>query len=196
MKNHIHNKNHNINPFSWQHPAQPLCFADRAKQLQYFRETASNSAELDPPAPLNYAILGTWGQGKTSLIYKLRQIALEELQSKIRCVCIYFPLSPQECQNWNIFTESFLGTIKSTINATNKVLPRIKGEIDKWELGLDLGVISAQRSVNKKQSNLTDALQQLWEDHLKPSGVQIAFIMLDDLYIISQLKPKIQLTLI
>jgi hypothetical protein len=182
VENHNHNKNHKINPFSPQHPAQPLCFADRTEQLHYFKKTASNSAELNPPAPLNYAILGTWGQGKTSLIYKLRQIALEELQNEIRCVCIYFPLSPEHCQTWNIFTESFLGTVKSTIKATNKVLPRIKSEIDKWEIGLDLGVISAQRHDNQRQPKLTDALQQLWEDHLKPSGVQIAFIMLDDLH--------------
>ena len=182
MENHNHNKNHNINPFSPQHPAQLLCFADRAEQLHYFKETARNSAELNPPAPLNYAILGTWGQGKTSLIYKLRQIALEELQNEIRCVCIYFPLSPQDCQSWNTFTESFLGTVKSTIKATKKMLPRIKNEVDKWEIGLDLGVVSAQRTHNQKQPNLTDSLQQLWDDHLKPSGVQIAFIMLDDLH--------------
>ena len=160
-----------------------MCFADRTEQLHYFKETVRNSAELNPPAPLNYAILGTWGQGKTSLIYKLRQIALEELQNEIRCVCIYFPLSPQDCQSWDVFTESFLGTVKSTIKATEKVLPRIKSETDKWTLGLNLGVISAQRNANQKQvPNLTDALQQLWEDHLKPSGVQIAFIMLDDLH--------------
>jgi hypothetical protein len=182
VENHNHNKNHKINPFSPQHPAQPLCFADRAEQLRYFKKTASNSAELNPPAPLNYAILGTWGQGKTSLIYKLRQIALEELQNEMRCVCIYFPLSPEHCQSWNTFTENFLGTVKSTIKATKKVLPRIKSEIDKWEISLNLGVISAQRNNNQKQPNLTDALQKLWEDHLKPSGVQIAFIMLDDLH--------------
>ncbi len=183
MENHSHHKNHNVNPFSPQHPAQPLCFADRAEQLRYFKETVKNSAVLDPPAPLNYAIIGTWGQGKTSLIYKLRQIALEELQNEIRCVCIYFPLSPQDCQSWDDFTESFLRTVKSTIKATNKVLPKIKGEVDKWEVGLNLGVVSAQRNAAEKQpTNLTDALQQLWEKHLKPSGVQIAFIMLDDLH--------------
>ncbi len=182
MENHSHHKNH-INPFSPQHPAQPLCFADRAEQLQYFKQTVRNSAELEPPAPLNYAILGTWGQGKTSLIYKLREIALEELQNEIRCVCIYFPLSPQDCQSWDAFTESFLRTVKSTIKATKKVLPRLKGEVDKWEVSLNIGVISAQRNANGKQpTNLTDALQQLWEQHLKPSGVQIAFVMLDDLH--------------
>ena len=183
MENHSHHKNHSINPFSPQHPAQPLCFADRADQLRYFKETVRNSAQLDPPAPLNYAILGTWGQGKTSLIYKLRQIALEELQNEIRCVCIYFPLSPQDCKSWDVFTESFLKTVKSTIKATQKALPKIRGEVDKWEVGLNIGVFSAQRNANEKSpTNLTDALQQLWEKHLKPSGVQIAFVMLDDLH--------------
>ena len=182
MQNHNHNKNHKLNPFSPQHPAQPICFADRAAQLEYFKQTARNSAQLDPPAPLNYAILGTWGQGKTSLIYKLRQIALEELKNEIRCVCIYFPLSPQDCQSWGTFTESFLRTVTSTTNATKKLLPKIKSELKKWEVGTNLGVLSAKRNVAQKQPTLTDALQRLWEDHLKPSGTQIAFVMLDDLH--------------
>ncbi len=54
--------------------------------------------------------------------------------------------------------------------------------MEKWEIGLDLGVISAQRTVSQKQPNLTDALQRLWDDHLKPSGTQIAFVLLDDLH--------------
>lgn len=182
MQNHNHNKNHKLNPFSPQHPAQPICFADRAAQLEYFKQTACNSAQLDPPAPLNYAILGTWGQGKTSLIYKLRQIALEELKDEIRCVCIYFPLSPQDCRSWGTFTESFLRTVTSATNATKKLLPKIKGELKKWEVGTNLGVISAKRNVAQEQPTLTDALQRLWEDHLKPSGTQIAFVMLDDLH--------------
>jgi hypothetical protein len=54
--------------------------------------------------------------------------------------------------------------------------------MEKWEVGLNLGVISAQRSASGKKPNLTEALQLLWEDHLKPSGTQIAFILLDDLH--------------
>jgi Cdc6-like AAA superfamily ATPase len=186
MENHEHHKNHNTtNPFSHQHPAQPIIFADRAKQLQYFKQTVKNSAKLNPPAPLNYAILGTWGQGKTSLVYKLKEIALNELQNQIQCACIYFPLMPQYCQNWNIFTENFLKKVKTTTQATQNILPKIKKEIDKWEINLNMGIISAQRKTGEKQPqppNLTDALQQLWEQHLQPSGVQIAFVMLDDLH--------------
>jgi hypothetical protein len=97
-------------------------------------------------------------------------------------VCIYFPLSPQDCQSWGTFTESFLRTVSSTTNATKKLLPKIKSELKKWELGTNLGIISAKRNVAQKPPTLTDALQRLWEDHLKPSGTQIAFVMLDDLH--------------
>jgi Cdc6-like AAA superfamily ATPase len=185
MENHNHHKNHNINPFSHQHPAQPIIFADRTKQLYYFKQTAKNSAKLNPPAPLNYAILGTWGQGKTSLVYKLKEIAIKELQNEIQCACIYFPLMPQYCQNWDTFTEHFLKKVKTTTEATQNILPKIKKEIDQWEISLNIGIISAQRKRDEKQHplpNLTDALQQLWNQHLKPSGVQIAFVMLDDLH--------------
>jgi hypothetical protein len=54
--------------------------------------------------------------------------------------------------------------------------------MENWEVGLNLGVISAQRSASQKKPNLIDALQQLWEDYLKPSGTQIAFVLLDDLH--------------
>jgi hypothetical protein len=170
------------NPFSPQHPVQPLCFADRKSELQYFKETARNSARLNPPAPINYAILGTWGQGKTSLLYKFKQIALEELKDDVRCVCIYFPLSPQVCQSWDIFCAKFLRTAKSTTNSMKKILPKIKGEIERWEVGMDLGVVSAQRKADREPPDLVNALQNLWEKIFKPSGIQIVFVLLDDLH--------------
>jgi hypothetical protein len=92
---------------------------------------------------------------------------------------------PQYCQNWDTFTENFLKKVKTTTEATQNILPKIKKEIDKWEINLNIGIISAQRKIDEKQRqtpNLTDALQQLWEQHFKPSGVQIAFVMLDDLH--------------
>jgi len=113
-------------------------------------------------------------------LYKFRQLALEELD--IRCICIYFPLSPQVCQNWGTFTDSFLRTVKSKTNASSKIWPKIKSEIERWEIGLSLGVLSAQRKVGQEQPNMLDALQSLWEDHLKPQGIQVAFVLLDDLH--------------
>jgi len=101
VQNDNHDKNDNLNPFSPQHPAQPQYFADRREELEDFRRMAINSSRLKIPAPVNYAIVGTWGQGKTSLLYKFRQMVIQDLQKTMRCTCIYFPLSPQSCKNWD-----------------------------------------------------------------------------------------------
>jgi hypothetical protein len=182
MQNNNHNRNNNPNPFSAQHPVQPLCFADRTEELQYFTTTARNSAILDPPAPLNYAILGSWGQGKTSLLYKFRQIALEELAKDMKCVSIYFPLSPTTCQNWGVFSDSFLRTVKTQTSATKGFFPKIADEMKKWEMSLNIGPVTAQRKVDQEPPNIIDALQSLWDNHLRPSKVDIAFVLLDDLH--------------
>lgn len=97
-----YDKYDNLNPFFPQQPAQPEYFADRSEELADFKRMAINSANLKSPTPVNYAILGTWGQGKTSLLYKFRQLVIEELQKKIKCSCRYSALTPESCQNWSI----------------------------------------------------------------------------------------------
>ncbi len=143
---------------------------------------AINSAGLKIPTPVNYAILGTWGQGKTSLLWKFRQMVTEDLQKEIKCVCIYFALSPESCQNWERFASDFLQEIPSTVTSTSKLTKKIKAELGKWELSLNLGIVGATRKREGRKPRLLEALQLLWEKHLAPSGTQVAFIMLDDLH--------------
>src|SRR5438128_1823738 len=120
MNNHNHHTTHNLNPFSPQYPAQPEFFAGRKKEINEFRKYAINSAKLRPPAPLNYAILGTWGMGKTSLLYEFKQIILHELQREIKCIGIYHPLLPHTCKTWDVFAGNFLRTCGSSVDATKK----------------------------------------------------------------------------
>lgn len=143
---------------------------------------AINSARLRIPTPVNYAILGTWGQGKTSLLYKFRQVVIEDLQKEIKCACIYFALSPESCQNWDKFTSDFLQDIPSNITSTNKLIGKIKTELEKWEVSLNVGFMGATRKQEQRKLRLLDALEILWKKHLAPSGTQIALIMLDDLH--------------
>jgi len=143
---------------------------------------AINSARLKIPTPVNYAILGTWGQGKTSLLYKFRQMVIEDLQKEIKCACIYFALSPESCQNWDRFTSDFLQDIPSTLTSTSKITKKIRSELGKWEVSLNLVVIGTTRKRDERKPSFLEAMQLLWEKHLAPSGTQIAFIMLDDLH--------------
>ena len=172
------------NPFSPQHPAQPEYFAGRKSETYYFRDTALNSAKLNPPAPLNYAILGTWGLGKTSLLYELEQIALNELRKDAKCACIHYSLSPQSCRNWETFSTDFLKTVNSTLEATSSLQSRIKSELNKWQLTLNFGIVGAQR-VNSSQGQSPDmlgSLRDLWKKHLQPAGIDIVFVLLDDFH--------------
>jgi hypothetical protein len=182
LPNDSHDKNDNLNPFSPQQPAQPEYFADRKDELGDFRRMAINSGRLKIPTPVNYAILGTWGQGKTSVLYKFRQVVVQELQKEIKCVCIYFALSPESCQNWERFTSDFLQDIPSNLTSSGKLTKKIKAELGKWEISLNLGPVGAKRKSQERKPRLMDALQVLWEKYLAPSGTQIVFIMLDDLH--------------
>ena len=144
---------------------------------------AINSARLKIPAPVNYAILGTWGQGKTSLLYKFRQIVTVDLQKEINCICIYFALSPESCRSWERFTSDLLEDIPSALTSSNTLRKKLKRELGNWELSLNVGVASAARKREEQSApRLLDALQTLWENHLQPTGTQIAFVMLDDLH--------------
>jgi hypothetical protein len=172
-----------INPFSPQHPAQPNQFAGRHSELDYFRSTALNSAKMPTPAPLNYAVLGTWGLGKTSLIYEYRQIALEELRKATNCVTLHCALSPQSCRSWEAFSASLLTAAKSKeVNATKTIKSRVTNEISKWQPNFNIGILGAQRRGDNNAADLLTNLSELWQAHLEPCGTDIAFILLDDLH--------------
>lgn len=76
--NNNHNTNNKIflNRYSPQYPASPDYFANRSETIEYFSKTVLNCARLKPPAPIDFIVLGDWGIGKTSLLYKMEQIAL------------------------------------------------------------------------------------------------------------------------
>ena len=134
---------------------------------------AINSARLKIPTPVNYAILGTWGQGKTSLLYKFRQMVIEDLQKEIKCACIYFALSPESCQNWERFTSDFLEDISSTLTSTSKITKKIRAELGKWEVSLNLVVVGTTRKRDERKPRFLEAMQLLWEKHLAPSGTRV-----------------------
>jgi hypothetical protein len=182
MQNNNHNKNNNIlNPFVPQHPAQPQFFAGRKSEIDDFRRAAFNSAKLNPHIPVNYAILGTWGMGKTSLLYEFQQIALKELKDTIRCASFYLALSPQSCKTWDDFANNFLRSVRSTIITTEGIQAKIIEEIKKWDIEFNTGLISAKREKSSSHDFL-EALENLWKKHLEPKGIEIAFVFLDDLH--------------
>jgi hypothetical protein len=183
MQNNNHNKNNDIlNPFVPQHPAQPQYFAGRKAEIEEFRKAAINSAKLNPPSPINFAILGSWGMGKTSLLYEFKQIALEDLKNKIKCASIFLALSPQSCKTWDNFSNYFFRNTHSAVSATQGIQQKVLQEVKNWEIGVNAGVVSAKRAKSTPSPDLLEALENLWKKHLKPKGTEVAFVFLDDLH--------------
>jgi hypothetical protein len=182
MQNNNHNENNIINPFIAQHPAQPRFFAGRKLEINEFRKATINSARLDPPAPINFAIRGSWGMGKTSLLYEFMKIALDDLQNNIKCTSFYFPLSPRTCRTWDDFSDHFLRNIRSSTKATEGIREKIMSEIRNWEVDLNLGPATARRRKESSSLDLLDSLEVLWQKHLEPEGTEVGIVFLDDLH--------------
>jgi len=182
------NNNYNVNnikrgnPYSPQHPASPEYFANRSDELNYFREATTNCARLRPPAPMNFIVLGDWGIGKTSLLYKMEQIVLKELAKKFGAFCFHFSLDPICCKDWNGFCLVFLNQLKKNYAVTTGLSQRLRSELSKWKISFTLPPITVKRERPPETSFFIDELEGLWKKHLQPSGIDIAFLFLDDIH--------------
>jgi len=180
-RNNTHNENNrnSVNPFSPQYPASPEYFADRKEAIAYFTKTATSSAKLRPPAPTNFIILGEWGVGKTSLLYKFKEIALLKLR-RVKSFCFHFTLDPTCCRSWDVFSSTLLNRLKQNYEASAGLKEKLRSELSKWKIAFSIPSVSIQREKREEISSLTDSLESLWKKHLEPSGVDICLLFLDD----------------
>lgn len=184
VENNDHNKNNRsfLNPFSPQYPADPKYFANRREQLDYFTKTIVSSAKIRPPAPSNFIILGDWGVGKTSLLYKMREVVLRELAAKINAFCFHFALDPICCRSWDNFCLTFLTQLKRNYEVSAGIKGKLLTELSKWKITFSIPLVSIKREKERKKPSLVDSLEELWKKHLAPSGVDICFLFLDDVH--------------
>jgi len=182
--NNNHNKNNTVllNPFSPQYPADPKYFADRKEQLNYFTRTTVNSARIRPPAPSNFMVLGDWGMGKTSLLYKMREVVLRELKNEINAFCFHFSLDPLCCRSWDNFCLTFLTQLKRNYEVSAGLKEKLLKELSTWKITFSIPLVSIEKEKEKEKPSLVDSLDELWKKHLASSGVDICFLFLDDVH--------------
>jgi hypothetical protein len=184
VKNNNHNKNNKIlpNPFSPQYPADPKYFADRNEHLDYFTKAIVNSAKIRPPAPSNFMILGDWGMGKTSLLYKMKEVVLRELKSEINTFCFHFSLDPSCCRNWDDFSLAFLTQLKKNYETTVGLKEKLVKELSKWKIAFSVPPVSVQKEETKEKLSLVDSLEDLWKKHLVRMKVDACILFIDDVH--------------
>jgi hypothetical protein len=184
MKNNNHNKNNKtlLNPFSPQYPATPKYFADRKEPLEYFTRTVLSSAKISPPSPSNFIILGDWGMGKTSLLYKMREVVLKDLKDEIDALCFHFPLDPSCCRDWDSFCLALLTHLKRNYESTVGLKEKLVDELSEWKIAFSIPPVSIEKEKVKEKLSLINSLEELWKKHLKPSKVDICLLFLDDVH--------------
>jgi hypothetical protein len=187
-KNNKNNKTIMLNPFSPQYPANPEYFSNRRQHLAYFTQAITNSAKIKPPAPSNFIILGDWGIGKTSLIYKMKEVVLKELQRKVNGFCFHFSLDPTCCKSWNDFALSFLTQLQKNYETSSGLKERVVKELSKYKIsfsvpGIPVTIEKINIEENRKESfSLTDSLEELWKKHLVPAKIEVAVLFMDDIH--------------
>jgi Cdc6-like AAA superfamily ATPase len=185
VENNNHNKNNRIliNPFSPQYPANPAYFADRRQHLAYFTQTIVNSAKIRPPAPSNFMILGDWGMGKTSLVYKMKEVVLNDLRNEINGFCFHFSLDPVCCRSWEDFSLAFLTQLRKNYETSASLRERVVKELSTWKISVSVPLVSVEKKGNKDDNlSLIDSLENLWKKHLVPAKVDTAVLFMDDVH--------------
>lgn len=168
-----------LNPYSPQYPADPEHFANRNEIITYFKSNVISFAKTPKAKPVNFAILGDWGVGKTSVIYKFQRILIPELSKQIKSFNFIFALTPQVCEDLDNFFQTFLNQLKEEYTATAGIRDKLKLEIEKWTpTKIPIAGITRKDST----TYFAKDLENLWKKHLKAARIDAAFLFLDDVH--------------
>jgi len=179
------------NPFDARGVANPKYFANRGNLLDFFRENVMSCSKSKITRPDNIAIIGNWGVGKTSTLYKFRDILYNEMENDVSAFSVIFPLKPSVCINADTFASSLLDTLSKHYSVSMPLKNRVKDVIkeeskvwEKWRLEISFNP-KLQRKEEKEEAcrnvDLTNALLALWRK-LEDNGIDIGVIMLDDIH--------------
>jgi hypothetical protein len=179
-----------INPFNAQGPTDPKYYANRKELLSTFiQNVTAVSRSRGITRPINIAIMGSWGIGKTSTLLKFKDMINNEKDNvHAFSACVF--LRPNCCVDADTFFISIMEGVfreyESTVDLPQKVLDFIKEElnfIDKWKISK----LSIKPEVERKETpplkgiNFKETMMKFWEK-LHSSGIQLAVIMLDDIH--------------
>jgi hypothetical protein len=127
-------------------------------------------------------ILGDWGMGKTSLLYKMKEVVLRELGGEINAFCFHFSLDPSCCRSWDDFSLAFLTQLRRNYEATAGLKEKLVKELSKWKIAFSVPPVSVQKEEAKEKLSLVDSLEELWKKHLVPSKVDACTLFIDDVH--------------
>ncbi|WP_048198355.1 P-loop NTPase fold protein [Methanocella arvoryzae] len=179
-----------VNPFNAQGPTNPKYYANREKLLLTFhRSVMAVSRSGGVTRPVNIAVMGGWGVGKTSTLLKFKDMIKNESEgARIFSACV--PLSPNCCSDADTFfvylMESIFREYESTVELPQRVVDFIREELNVFE-NWKISKVSMTPEIERREHspprgiNFKETMIKFWEK-LHAGGIQLAVVMLDDIH--------------
>lgn len=173
------------NPYTTEYPVNPEQFAGRKKEIEAFKKALSDTIKSEPSSPVNIAVVGSFGIGKTSLLEKFEEIAISD-----KVFIITITLTPSRCRNIENFCYDTIDKIHKSAWESENLSAKIKEGISKWKINsLSVGFLTAEVKEMKLQpssiTQLATSLSDLWHKYLKDE-VPAAVVMYDDIHYLAE----------
>ena len=162
-------------------PVRPDEFIGRQAYLESFRDSLRHSAITGRMA--SFALLGDWGIGKSSLLFKLAATCSER---NFRMLPVAFSIS-KDISDYMKFAEALCDRLANTLLASNSLAARLRAEVENWKLTkVSVGALTIDRNsrryfLSSGSALLRHALVEAWEHFIQPSYAGAIFF-LDDLH--------------
>ena len=162
-------------------PVRPDEFIGRHGYIENFRDSLRHSAAAGRMA--SFAVMGDWGIGKSSLLFKLAATCCEPA---FRMLPVALSIS-KDMSDYMKFAEALCDRLANTLLASNSLATRLRAEIENWKLTkVSVGALTMDRSARRfflssGSALLRHALAEAWEHFIRPAYAGAIFF-LDDLH--------------
>lgn len=162
-------------------PANPADFIGRAREIESFK-AALRQGLVTKRTP-SFAVLGNWGIGKSSLLFKLADC----------CRRIDPPMLPahlsisQDIGDYLRFAESLCDKLADALATSDSLTARLRTEARSWKFKqFKAGPITAERELPRLfltsgSALLRHRLAEAWHHFIRPAQLAGAVFFLDDL---------------
>jgi hypothetical protein len=162
-------------------PAKPSDFVGRAREIDSFKAALRQSV-VTGRMP-SFAVLGNWGIGKSSLLFKLADCCS---QMQPRILPVHLAVS-QDIPDYLKFAESLCDKLGDALASSESLTSRLRTEARNWKFKqVKAGPITVERDGPKRfltsgSALLRHALAEAWRQFICPARLSGAVFFLDDL---------------
>ncbi len=162
-------------------PANPADFIGRAQEIESFKAALRQSV-FTKRMP-SFAVLGNWGIGKSSLLFKLAHCCR---QIDPAMLPVHLSIS-QDIEDYLRFAESLCDKLADALASSDSLTARLRVEARNWKFKqFKAGPITAERELPRRfltsgSALLRHSLSEAWHHFIRPAQLAGAVFFLDDL---------------